>query len=270
MLRLLVVGAAVVSGCASDGKPTGERGGPTSASDIASAPATDAASSSFTTPCAVPTELVCSVPVAPAGAELRLDKTSVTVGEPVTFIGSGCGPDRLVVVVLGPLSGNSSTSAEATPNADGSWLVTTNVSDSTALGSGYAGGACVRTSDKQIVFEYRFLPVHVATFRRLEIAPADAAPQGTTITVTEVGGCPGHGPPPIVAEVELVPSPGSDRDVSAASVAVDVAPDGTWSASLPIPSDARAGSYLVGATCVESRQLLAFYPDVAFTTTAHN
>src|SRR3954467_6688617 len=128
--------------------------------------------------------------VSPPPGSFEVSDRTVTVGNPVTFSGTGCPADQ-VLIILGAESGAGGPRAEATPTADGSWRVREPIADGTPPGRIEAHAACQARASQAPLFTYAPASVDVLTFRRLRVSPTSPVRVGATLTIEPLGACPG-------------------------------------------------------------------------------
>ncbi len=202
--------------------------------------------------------------------EFTVSPPTVTVGQPVTFSGTGCPPMDKVNVGFGSGSTTSGTTAgRVQPNAAGDWTVTTRVGDSTPLGSQNASASCLPPPYNYVgALDYRAVTVVVDSFRGLSVAPT-SVPAGSAITVTPTAPCDSGFPAGI--QVEVATSAGNiftdqpiDGPASVVFAARDLDANGNWTQVLVVPANTTPATYYVNAACAgPSRSYNAFYTPVS-------
>ena len=188
------------------------------------------------------------------------------MGEPVTFSGTACPHDDVVLVNIDAGSTTSGTQAEVTPHRDGTWRATRKLGDSTLLGTRLVAAVCAQSFDHRVVFAYPPAHVQVSTFRTLHVAPGTTIRPDTRLSIAPSRGCP-RGPLSdigvsvgLLAPGEYVGAVGSISNGASARIATDAL--GNWSGGFSVPADTHPGRYVLSAYCTFSRSYAAWYETV--------
>jgi len=240
VLALTVVATGVVAGCGRDKSTAPQTGRPTSSV------------SPRATRHALPRKFVVS-------------PTRLKIGLRVTFAGTGCPADARVSAAVGGGSIAHGVSESITPRPDGSWSATAIVDDSTPLGTQHAEASCVTAASSEHIFGYKPVRVEVSTFRTLHVVSDSPVRPGTTLTLTQTGGCPSGD------ALAVLQTRGTNRfsvEPVGGGTASDFRPDpaGNWRGTLRVPTNIAPGTYELNVTCAgPSRSLNAWYPIVSVT-----
>jgi hypothetical protein len=195
----------------------------------------------------------------------------LVVGGKATFSGTGCPASATVVIGIDDLSTGRGVFTQTTPAASGAWRTSAFVSDFTIPGTRTAHAACATTPDHETIFQYNPVRVQVTTRRAVHVQPGTTVHPGSTLIITETGGCPMgdaivalQRPGTSIFNVEPT-NPGGPVGFA------DFAPDatGAWHGRLVVPAKTTPGAYVLNVICVgPSRSFNAFYPLVPITVTA--
>jgi hypothetical protein len=190
------------------------------------------------------------------------------VGGHVRFSGTGCPAGETVIIWIDDFSTGGGVLEQTRSTADGSWRTSAVVGDPTVPGTRTAHAECTTTPNHVTIFEYKPVRVRVTTTRAVHVEPDTSVHPGSTLTITETGGCPDGG------AVVVLQRPGAsifNVEPTNAGGYADFALDstGAWRGELVVPLTTKPGAYELNVTCAGfSRSVNAFYPLVPITVTA--